>query len=133
MQYGGRRKVVQLEAVELQEPLEKRMNWKSEPSYQMRDKAYPLSLGGIGKALRFLFAIIGVEPGSNRDHVRWGKKSLGLECHYLAVRDGTSLPISRLGARGARGGAASTGHDGMDLCRMRSDEGSPREYGMIWI
>ena len=33
MQYGGRRKIVQLEAVELQEPLEKRMNWKSEPSY----------------------------------------------------------------------------------------------------
>ena len=31
MQYGGRRKVVQLEALELQEPPEKRMNWKSEP------------------------------------------------------------------------------------------------------
>ena len=33
MQYGGRRKAVQLEAIELQEPLKKRMNWKSEPSY----------------------------------------------------------------------------------------------------
>ena len=33
MQQGGRRKVVQLEAVELQEPLEKWMNWESEPSY----------------------------------------------------------------------------------------------------
>ena len=33
MQNGGRRKVVQLEAVELQEPPEKRMNWKSKPSY----------------------------------------------------------------------------------------------------
>ena len=81
MQYGGRRKVVQLEAVELQEPSEKRMNWKSEPSYQMRDKAYPLSLGGIGKALRLLSAIIGGEPGLNRDHVCWGKKSLGLKHH----------------------------------------------------
>ena len=70
---------MQLEAVELQEPPEKRMNWKSEPTYKMRDKAYPLSLGGIGKALRLLFAIIGGEPGSNRDHVRWGKKSLGLK------------------------------------------------------
>ena len=69
MQNGGRRKVVQLEAVELQEPPEKWVNWKSEPSYQMRDKAYPLSLGGIGKALRSLSAIIGGEPGSNRDHV----------------------------------------------------------------
>ena len=51
MQQGGRRKVVQLEAVELQEPPEKRMNWESKLSYQIRDKAYPLSLGGIGKAL----------------------------------------------------------------------------------
>ena len=33
MQYGGRREVVQLEAIELQEPPKKRMNWKSEPSY----------------------------------------------------------------------------------------------------
>ena len=33
MQYGGGREVVQLEAIELQEPPEKRMNWKSEPSY----------------------------------------------------------------------------------------------------
>ena len=30
VQYGGRGEVVQLEAVELQEPLEKRMDWKSE-------------------------------------------------------------------------------------------------------
>ena len=81
MQQGGRCKVVQLEAVELQEPPEKQMNWESDPSYQIRDKAYPLSLGGIEKALRLLSAIIGGEPSSNRDHVRWGKKSLGLKHH----------------------------------------------------
>ena len=79
MQYGGRREVVQLEAIELQEPPEKRMNWKSEPSYQIRDKAYPLSFGGIGDALRLLSAIIGGNPGSNWDHVSWGEKPLGLE------------------------------------------------------
>ena len=33
VQNGSRRKVVQLEAVELQEPPEKRMYWKSESSY----------------------------------------------------------------------------------------------------
>ena len=33
MQYGGMREVVQLEAIELQEPPENWMNWKSEPSY----------------------------------------------------------------------------------------------------
>jgi len=33
MQYRGGREVVQLEAIELQEPLEKQMSWKSEPSY----------------------------------------------------------------------------------------------------
>ena len=81
MQQGGRRKVVQLEAIELQKPPEKRTNWESEPSYQIRDKAYPLSLGGIGTALRLLSAIIGGKPGSNRDHARWGKKSLGLKHH----------------------------------------------------
>ena len=81
MQQGGRRKIVQLEAIELQEPPEKRMNWKSEPSYQIRDKAYPLSFGGAGDALRLLSALIGGESGSNRNHEGWGKKSLGLEHH----------------------------------------------------
>ena len=97
------------------------------------DKANPLSLGGIGTALRLLSAIIGGKPDSNRDQVRWGEKSLRLKHHQFAVRDGTSLPISRLGTGGARGGAASTGHDGMDLCRVRSNEGSPKEDGVIWI
>ena len=73
MQQGGRRKIVQLEAVELQEPPEKRMNWKSESSYQIMDKAYPLSLRGIGKDLHLLSAVVGSEPGSNRDHIRWGR------------------------------------------------------------
>ena len=81
VQNGGRRKVVQLEAVELQEPPEKRMYWKSESSYQIRDKAYPLSFGRIGDALSLLSALIGGESGSNRNHEGWGKKSLGLERH----------------------------------------------------
>ena len=72
---------MQLEAVELQEPPEKRMNWKSVSSYQIRDKAYPLSFRGIRNALRLLSAIIGGKPGSNRDHVGWGEKPLGLEHH----------------------------------------------------
>ena len=79
MQYGGRREVVQLEAIELQKTSEKRMDWESEPSYQIRDKAYPLSLGGIGKALRLLSAIIGGESGSDRDHIGLREKSLGLK------------------------------------------------------
>ena len=67
---------MQLEAIELQKPPEKRMNWESEPSYQIRDKAYPLSLGGIGTALCLLSAIVGGKPGSNRDQVRWEKNPL---------------------------------------------------------
>ena len=78
MQYGGRREVVQLEAIELQEPPEKQMNWKSEPSYQMRDKAYPLSFGGTRDALRLLSTIIGGKPGSNRDHECRREDPLGL-------------------------------------------------------
>ena len=57
------------------------MDWESEPSYQIRDKAHPLSLGGIGTALRLLSAIIGGKPGSNRDQIHRGKKSLGLKHH----------------------------------------------------
>ena len=81
MQYGGRREVVQLEAIELQEPPEKRMYWKSESSYQIRDKAYPLSFGRIGDALRLLSALVGGKSGSNRNHKGWGKISLCLERH----------------------------------------------------
>ena len=71
--------MVKLEPVELQEPPEKRMYWKSESSYQIRDKAYPLSFGRIGDALRLLSALIGGKSGSNRDHEGRGKKSIGLE------------------------------------------------------
>ena len=81
VQNGGRRKVVQLEAVELQEPPEKRMYWKSESSYQIRDEAYPLPFGGVGNALRLFSALVGGESGSNRNHEGWGKESLGLERH----------------------------------------------------
>ena len=49
MQQGGRRKVVQLEAVELQEPPEKRMNWKSDTLQQVGNEAYSLPLDGLGK------------------------------------------------------------------------------------
>ena len=68
MQYGGRREVVQLEAIELQEPPEKRMNWKSEPPYQIGDKAYPPPFVGIRGNLRLLPTFVGGEPGSNRNH-----------------------------------------------------------------
>ena len=40
---------MQLEAVVLQEPAEERMDWKSEASQQVRDKAYSLPLDGLGK------------------------------------------------------------------------------------
>ena len=60
MQYGGWGKVMQLEAVELQEPAEERMDWKSEPPQQIGDEAYPLSLAWVRRALRLLPAIISV-------------------------------------------------------------------------
>ena len=81
VQNGGRRKMVQLEAIELQEPPEKRMYWKSESSYQIRDKAYPLSFGRVGDALRLLPTPEGGQSGPNRNHESWGKISLGLQRH----------------------------------------------------
>ena len=65
-----------MEAIELQEPPEKRMNWKSEPSYLIRDKAYPLSFGGIRGTLHLLSAIIDGKTGSNRDHIGRGRNPL---------------------------------------------------------
>ena len=58
MQYGGRRKVVQLKAVELQEPPEKGMNWKSKSPQQIGDEAYPLPLGWVWRTLHLFPAII---------------------------------------------------------------------------
>ena len=50
---------MQLEAVELQEPAEERVDSKPESSQQIWDKAYPLPLRWVRKALRLLPAIIG--------------------------------------------------------------------------
>ena len=49
---------MQLEAIELQEPAEERMDWKSESPQQIGDEAYLLSLGWVWRALRLLPAII---------------------------------------------------------------------------
>ena len=40
---------MQLEAVVLQEPTEEQMDWKFEAPQQVRDKAYPPPLDGLGK------------------------------------------------------------------------------------
>ena len=49
VQDGGRGKVVQLEAIILQEPAEEQMDWKSDAPQQVRDKAHSLPLDGLGK------------------------------------------------------------------------------------
>ena len=40
---------MQLEAIVLQEPVEERMDWKSDIPQEIRDKAYSLPLDGLGK------------------------------------------------------------------------------------
>ena len=62
VQNGGRREVVKLESIELQEPPEKRMYRKSESPYQVGDEAYPLSFGGIGDALLPLPTLVVASP-----------------------------------------------------------------------
>ena len=73
-----------------------------------------------------LSAVIDGKTDSNRDHIGRGEKSLGLERHWLAMRDGASLPISRLRAGRVRGGVAMSGHGGMDLCWIYSHDHSRR-------
>lgn len=48
MQDGGRCKVVQLEAIVLQKPSEEWMDWKSDASQQIGNKAYSSPLDGLG-------------------------------------------------------------------------------------
>ena len=62
-----------------------------------------------------------------------GEEPLGLKHYYLALRDGTPLPVSGPRAGEARGGAASAGHGGMDLYQKRFDEYSRGEGGVNWI
>ena len=49
MQNGGWGKIVQLEAIILQEPAKEWMDWKFDAPQQVRDKAYSLPLDGLGK------------------------------------------------------------------------------------
>ena len=81
MQNGSRGEIMQLEAIELQEPVKEWMDWKSKSPRQERDKAYPLPLGWVGNTLRLLPAIIGGEPGSDGDHIRWREKSVSLQLY----------------------------------------------------
>ena len=81
MQYGGGSKIMQLEAVELQEPAEEWVDWKPKPSQQIWDKAYLVPSRWVRKVLRLLPAVKGGEPGLNGDHIRWREKSLGLQLY----------------------------------------------------
>src|SRR3954465_10381508 len=47
--------------------------------------------------------------------------------------DGTILPISGFGTGGTRGGVATAGHVGMELCWRRSDDNSRGGGGVVWI
>ena len=86
----------------------------------------------MGDALCLLSAAIGGDPSSNWDHICWGKKPLGLKHYKFTMRDGASLPIPRLGAGSARGGAASAVHDGMDFL-VRSAPVKACEEEMVWF
>ena len=78
MQNGGRGKVVQLEAVELQEPAKKRVDGKPDTPLQMRDEAYTLLWRWVWRSLHLLPFVISVHSGSDRDHERRWEKPLGL-------------------------------------------------------
>ena len=48
------------------------------------------------------------------------------------MRDGATLPVPGFGTGGARGGAATAGHVGMDLCWKRSDDNSRKGEDVVW-
>ena len=47
------------------------------------------------------------------------------------MRDGATLPVLGFGTAGARGGAATTVHVGMDLCWKRSDDNSRKGEDVV--
>ena len=60
-------KVVQLEAIVLQKPPKERMDWKSDASQQIGNKAYSFPPGWVGELLRLLPTVETSQSGSNRD------------------------------------------------------------------
>ena len=86
----------------------------------------------MGDALCLLSAAISGDPGSNWNHICWGKEPLGLKHYEFTMRDGASPPIPRLGAGSVRGGASSTVHDGMDFL-VRSAPIKACEGEMVWF
>ena len=52
-----------------------------------RGQSISAPFGGVGDALRLLPTLVGGQSGSNRNHEGWGKVSLGLEHHKLAMQD----------------------------------------------
>ena len=73
--------MVELESVEHQEPAEERMYWKSEPPYQIGDKAYSLPLIGVWSVLRLPPTLISNQSGLDWDHEGRREKSPRLELH----------------------------------------------------
>ena len=47
------------------------------------------------------------------------------------MQDGATLPVLGFGTRGARGGAATAGHVGMDLGWKRSDDNSRKGEDVV--
>ena len=58
---------MQLEAIILQKPSEERMDWKSDASQQVGNKAYSFPPGWVGEILRLLPTVEGSQSGSNGD------------------------------------------------------------------
>ena len=81
MQDRSGREVVELESVELQEPAEERMYWKSESPYQIGDKAYSLPLIGAWSVLCLPPTLISNQSIPDWDHEGRREKSPRLELH----------------------------------------------------
>ena len=110
VQDRGRREVVQLEAVILQESMEERVDWKPDASQQVRYEAHPFPPSWIWENFRQNFACGRVQSCSDRDEIHGGKESLCLELNQLLMGYRTSLPIAFFGAMRAGGGTRDASH-----------------------
>ena len=54
------------------------------------------------------------------------------EATLTRYADCATLPVPGFGTGGVRGGAATAGHVGMDLCWKRTDDNSQKGEDVVW-
>lgn len=78
--------MVELEAVEVEESPDERMDWEPETVIEKGNEAYPFILGGVGDGFLHHDIIDGLEPGAREGDLHWRQVPDGREPVKLTMR-----------------------------------------------